>query len=101
FMWTTFEQFPHPTFKGGSEQAYQTFADLLVAFYGRDDNFAFLANNHLFRIPLRYTISGSQGGTSWQFEKLTDDFLANDWAMISADTKQKLADFAMRIHMTP
>jgi len=101
FMWRSFDQFPHPTFKGGSAEAYQTFADLLVAFYGRDDNFAFLANNHLFRIALRYSISGSQGGTTWQFEKLTDDFSSNDWAMISAATRQKLADFATRIHSSP
>ena len=100
FMWRSFDQFPHPTFKGGSAEAYQTFADLLVAFYGRDDNFAFLANNHLFRIALRYAVSSGQN-TGWTFEQLTDDFSSNDWASISMATRQKLADFAMRIHTSP
>src|SRR5438477_7971390 len=100
FLWTSYNQFPHPTFKGGSAEAYQAFADTLVAFYGRDDNFAFLANNHLFRIALRYVISSGQN-TSWTFEQLTDDFSSNDWASISMATKLKLVEFATRIHMSP
>jgi hypothetical protein len=100
FLWTSYNQFPHPTFKGGSAEAYQGFADILVTFYGRDDNFAFLANNQLFRIPLRYVLSSNQN-TRWTFEQLTDDFSSTAWAMISADTKQKLTDFATRIHMSP
>jgi hypothetical protein len=101
FLWKTYDQFPHPTFKGGSAEAYQRFADLLIAFYERDDNFTFLANNRLFRTALRYTVSGPQGGTEWTFEQLTNDFSSNDWAMISAATKQKLTDFATQIRMSP
>jgi hypothetical protein len=100
FLWTSYNQFPHPTYKGGSAEAYQAFADILVAFYGRDDNFTFLANNHLFRIALRYVISSGQT-TRWTFEQLTDDFSSNDWATISMATKLKLVEFAARIHMSP
>src|SRR5262245_38626298 len=49
FEWTEFEKFPHPTFKSGSTEAYQTFASILVAFYEAGDNFDYLAQNRLFR----------------------------------------------------
>ena len=42
FGWTTFNQFPHPTFKGGSAEAYQAFAKVLLAFFDNGDNFDFL-----------------------------------------------------------
>jgi len=100
FMWTNYNQFPHPTYKGGSGEAYQAFADILVAFYGRDDNFAFMAQNKLFRTPLRFTLSNS--ASAWTFEQLTNDLSSNAWApTITSDTQQKLAAFADRIRMSP
>src|ERR1044071_9884439 len=48
FLWSRFNQFPHPTFKGGTAEAYQAFAKVLLAFFDHGDNFDFLAQNHLF-----------------------------------------------------
>jgi hypothetical protein len=81
---------PHPTFKGGSVEAYHQFALVLVAFYERGDNFAYLAQNHLFNYPL------SSHGLITTFLDLTALVLASDLGL-SAETHQKLQDFDARI----
>ncbi len=101
FHWGNFDQFPHPTFKGGSAEAYQAFAGLLVAFYEHGDNFDFLTNNRLFRISLHYVTASGQPGSEWTFEGLTSQFANNDWASIPAETVQKLQAFEARIRMAP
>jgi hypothetical protein len=95
FRWDTFDQFPHPTFKGGSMAAYQRFADLLVAFYEKDDDFDFLAKNKLFGAPLRYVFPSGQVGVDTNFAQLTADLSTNP--LVSSDTAQKLKDFDSRI----
>ena len=101
FHWGNFDQFPHPTYKGGSAEAYQSFADLLVTFYEKGDNFVFLSNNLLFRFPFHYISPSGQSLGEWTFEGLTSQFASNDWASISADTRLKLQAFAARIKMAP
>jgi hypothetical protein len=97
FGWPAFDQFPHPTYKGGSAQAYALFADVLVAFFDRDDNFDFLAKNKLFQLPLTYVFPSGQVGVETTFEQLTSELSSNTWASISADTHQKLQGFELRI----
>ncbi len=48
FAWPGPNAFPHPTFKGGSAEAYTAFAKVLVTFLETGDNFAFMAENDLF-----------------------------------------------------
>jgi hypothetical protein len=95
FKWEAFDQFPHPTFKGGSEEAYRGFADILIAFYEKDDNFDFLIKNKCFSITLRYVFTGGQDGFRTSFAQLTDEFSQNDW--MTAETRAKLAAFSVRI----
>jgi hypothetical protein len=95
FKWEGFDQFPHPTFKGGSEQAYQLFAETLVAFYERADNFEYMTTHKCFSITLRYVFSSGQTGFQTSFAALTDDFSRNDW--IPGETRDKLIAFANRI----
>jgi hypothetical protein len=90
FRWTVVDQFPHPTFKGGSEESYTLFAFVLVTFYEQDDNFDYLAQNHLFKQNI-----GMFGGTT-TFQLLTETMLASN-LVASAPTRQKLSDFASRI----
>src|SRR5688500_6291718 len=45
-FWDEINHFPHPTFKGGSEQAYEIFAQELADFL--EDEFSYLENRHLF-----------------------------------------------------
>src|SRR5688500_13277717 len=52
FFWDEINHFPHPTYKGGSEQAYQAFGQVLVDFL--EDEFSYLKNHHLFTYPLIY-----------------------------------------------
>ena len=47
-MQACFDAFPHPTFKGGSNEAYTTFAKALVEFLGTGNNFEFMDKNDLF-----------------------------------------------------
>jgi hypothetical protein len=45
FHWPYVNGFPHPTFKGGTAEAYGQFASILLVFL--QSNFDFLAQNHL------------------------------------------------------
>ncbi|SRR6266478_6035885 len=101
FRWPAFDQFPHPTFKGGSAEAYGLFADVLVAFFQREDNFDFLEKNRLFRVSLRDVFPSGQVGIETTFEKLTAELSSNTWASISDDTRQKLQAFDTRIRAEP
>ena len=76
FRWEAFDQFPHPTYKGGSEEAYQRFAEILIAFYEGDDNFDYLTRNKCFSITLRYVFPSGQAGVQTSFAQLTEDFRA-------------------------
>jgi hypothetical protein len=91
FHWGAFDQFPHPTYKGGSSEAYSKFALVLIAFYEQEDNFDYLANHHLFT----YTLSASLGLMT-SFKVLTDTLVGSE-LVVSAETRQKLSDFAARI----
>jgi hypothetical protein len=68
--------FPHPTFKGGSGEAYGAFAQVLLAFFKQGDNFDYLAANHLFTVNLRSGIPGGPNGpdTGWTLAQLADRF---------------------------
>jgi hypothetical protein len=71
FNWPDCDQFPHPTFKGGSEEAYVDFAAVLLQFFQQGDDFAFLAKNELFATPLLYVFPSGQIGVDTSFEQLT------------------------------
>lgn len=54
FRWTGPNMFPHPTVKGGSEEAYTAFVKVLVTFLETGDNFGFVQKNDLFARELGY-----------------------------------------------
>jgi hypothetical protein len=93
FHWSEFNQFPHPTFKGGSSEAYSKFALVLIAFYERGDNFDYLTQSHLFTYGLSYS---NRGGPTTTFQILTQTLVGSE-LVVSAETRQKLSDFAARI----
>jgi hypothetical protein len=68
FTWEA-NRFPHPTFKGGSAEAYGGFARILVKFLDEKGNFEFLAENDLFTAPLRY----GDMKVDWTFGRLISD----------------------------
>jgi hypothetical protein len=99
FHWYELDQFPHPTFKGGSPEAYQAFAAVLLLFLQHDDDFDFLARNHLFTTPLIYAFPSGQSA-AWTFQDLVKDFSSNPFPAygdISPDTRQALKDFLDRM----
>jgi len=104
FDWKTFDQFPHPTFKGGDADAYERFAEILVAFYEAGDNFDYLAKNHLLDATLRYVAPPSQISSpsgrpmmEMSFKEVTGDLARNSPLPIAADTLAKLREFDARI----
>jgi len=67
--------FPHPTFKGGSKEAYGEFARVMVKFLDGKGTFDLLAENDLFAHPLRYAPPGAaETKVDWTFGKLVADF---------------------------
>jgi len=98
FHWSTFNQFPHPTFKGGSAEAYQAFAKVLLAFFDAGDNFDFLARNRLFKLHLIYVFPSGQTGVDTNFEDLVVYLTKSDgFPDVPADTRNALAAYVDRI----
>lgn len=97
FHWQDVNEFPHPTFKGGTAQAYGEFASILLAFL--QSNFDFLAQNHLFTITLHDDTISGQGGVVTSFEQLADSFSANNaFGDITPTVHDGLVQMAQRIH---
>jgi hypothetical protein len=71
FVWKDVDKFPHPTYKGGSAEAYGAFAGALLAFLQNDDNFDYLAKNKLFTAELRYNLLSGQV-SKWTFAGLAE-----------------------------
>jgi hypothetical protein len=71
FHWVALDQFPHPTFQGGTAEAYGHFARLLVAFLESEETFDFLAEHGLFRMKLRNVFPSGDVGVETTFEELT------------------------------
>jgi hypothetical protein len=90
FQWTVFNQFPHPTYKGGSQEAYTRFAEVMVRFF--DANWDYLVQNKLFTFPLTASL-----GLMTTFEDLTNMLLTSDLVQLSADNRQKLQDDAAKM----
>ena len=97
FRWDHFADFPHPTFKGGSAEAYITFARILVDFYELDDTFGYLAQNRLFDSRLQMSYANGQVAFETSFAELTSFLVTIDFAILPSDTLAKLRDFNTRI----
>jgi hypothetical protein len=72
FRWEEFDRFPHPTYKGGSAEAYGTFAKLLVALFEKGDNFEFLAASRLFAVEFQYKFPSGQVSKLGSLAQLAD-----------------------------
>lgn len=94
------ERFPHPTFKGGSAEAYGAFAKVLLLFFEHADNFDYLAENRLFTVNLRSGVPGGPQGpeTGWTFAELAEQFSRPDWlGSHDVATRETLRTFSDRI----
>jgi hypothetical protein len=71
FRWPELDEFPHPTYQGGTPQAYLHCARLVLAFFESRENFDFIAENDLFRMKLRNVFPSGQVGVETTFAELT------------------------------
>jgi hypothetical protein len=60
FHWTDINQFPHPTFQGGTSAAYSQFAAVFVLFLETPGNVQFLDDNDLLDTSFSYGPLDSQ-----------------------------------------
>jgi hypothetical protein len=98
FHWRAYDQFPHPTFKGGSAEAYRAFAVALLAFLEARDDFDFLARNHLFRTPLVAATVSGQGNAVTTFAALAASLSSPDsFATVPEETRAPLAAYSAKI----
>jgi hypothetical protein len=96
FHWTSYDQFPHPTYKMGTAEAYNDFAAVLLLFFRQ--SFDFLAQNHLFQAPLRYIFPSGQNGLDTNFQKLASDFSSNAGVSNLSDSdRQELKGYLDRM----
>jgi len=102
FHWSQWDQFPHPTYRGGTSDAYHQFAAVLLSFLQDQGNFAFLLQNQLFRTSLDYIFPSGQNGLGTTFERLASDFSSDSmasFAMLSADAQQAMAAVYQNIEL--
>lgn len=93
FLWTTFGEFPHPTFKMGTEIAYQRFAAILLAYMQNEEIFNYLAFNSLFDVELGY---GEL--TTWgSFRTLVTEFSSEGMLGSTPETHEGLSRIASLI----
>jgi hypothetical protein len=98
FGWTTFNQFPHPTFKGGTAEAYQAFAKVLLAFFDSGDNFDFLTRNRVFELHLINVLPSGQNGLDTNFKALAAYLTNSDgFPNVPAETRSALVAYVDRI----
>ncbi len=98
FHWSEVDQFPHPTYKGGTAEAYRAFAEVLLAFFAAGDNFDFLSAHHRFDVPLRYVFPSGQNGLDTSFRALATSFASPaSFGDIPLATRTRLQGFADRM----
>jgi hypothetical protein len=101
FEWPKFDQFPHPTFRGGSEAAYGAFADLLLTYLHDENTFEFLSTNDFFDERLLVVFSSGQVGLDTSFRELVNSFSSDDaFGDISTSTRAGLASIAARLEQS-
>jgi hypothetical protein len=78
YTWGKADQIPHPTYKGGSAEAYAGFGRVLLAFLQNEENFKYLADNGFFTAELQYVFPSGQVTKMGTFAQLVESFSAPD-----------------------
>jgi hypothetical protein len=98
FRWSPCDQFPHPTFRGGTAEAYGQFASVLLQFFEQGDDFSFLSQDQLFDAALVYVFPSGMLGLNTSFKQLTAYFSSpNGFGDQSTVTRQALAGYLARM----
>jgi hypothetical protein len=98
FHWSVVDQFPHPTYEGGTAEAYRAFAEVLLGFFAAGDNFDFLSAHHRFDVSLRYVFPSGQSGLDTSFRQLATSFASPaSFGDIPLATRTRLQGFADRM----
>jgi hypothetical protein len=94
FTWTP-SAFPAPTFRGGSHEAYEEFAEILILFYSTGDNLTFAKANGLLTQPFSDGLSEHSGGTTYTLLDMTSKLTTAGGlsTLVRDDTVAKLKTF--------
>ena len=93
FRWEEIIYFPHPTFKGGSEQAYESFGLILIGFLSNE--FSYLQNNNLFTYTLIYQFPSGEVALSTTFKDLSAEL--SESTLVSEYVRSQLKILHQRI----
>jgi hypothetical protein len=101
FTWTP-TAFPAPTFRGGSEAAYEEFAQILIHFYSTGDNLAFAKANGLLTRPFSDGVAGARD-TPYTLQDMTALLTAPDGlsSLVRPETVEKLKTFCPSVGCDP
>jgi hypothetical protein len=102
FKWTEYGNFPHPTFRGGSGEAYGAFATVLTTFLQKGDNFDYLTKHGLFTTELQTTVPGGPlKGPGWTFAGFVRQFAdPKSFAKLDDGTRKAIKELSERIDAT-
>jgi hypothetical protein len=94
FRWSSIDQFPHSTYMGGTAQAYEQFAAILLKFL--QVHFDFLASESLLQTRLLYVLP-TDTDVFGTFQELATQMAKTSVGDIPAQTREQLAGFAHRM----
>lgn len=100
FEWDVYEQFPHPTYKGGTVEAYTAFTQVFLAFFSRPDNFEFLKQKELLNLRLLYKADGGLLLLDTTFDKLSEELADPNYLLgvLTTDEHNQLKRVHQMIH---
>jgi hypothetical protein len=94
FLWNEQNDFPHPTYKGGSIEAYELFAKIFIDFFEDADNLNYVKENKLQSVEIISTV-GNTVGVRTSFLDLADYFATNE--MVSKESRLKIREIGIRL----
>jgi hypothetical protein len=97
FHWTELQNFPAPTFRGGSSEAYSQFAAVLVRFFQTDGNLMFLGDNELLDVSFDSGPAASMQ-TTVTLRGLARDMMSS--SLVDDADKSELAAICFEIRCT-
>jgi hypothetical protein len=103
FTWTE-AAFPAPTFRGGSPEAYEEYAEILILFYSTGDNLEFAKSSGLLTHPFGDGLASRSGGSTWSLQGMTTSLTSPTppgfAGYVRPDTVAKLKTFCPTVGCT-
>lgn len=94
-LWDEINNFPYPTYKGGSYEAYQKFAEVFADFFEAEGNFDYMKEHNLLTYRLIHQFRSGQIGMDTTFKFLASDFSTSGF--VSEDVRARIKAISEKI----